>query len=457
MSFNTAIFYDIENLLKGYSSPYQTLANLSLKEIVASIKQTGKLGQVAVQRAYANWSDPRLANMRFEINELGIDPIQVFGFSRDPKHNAADIQLAIDAVDLAHVRPAVEVFVIVSGDGGFASLAKKLHEYGKTVIGCAYKKATNRVFHSVCDDFVWINDPDEEEKPDKPEKPAQLHNNGNGNGNGGPSDPRNVRLMQRVKKCNSQKPEDVLAKVREVLHWYSTDSAVRADLERGIYLPVVQEGVKYAVPGFKSAQFGFAKFIEYLQFACTGTRLCVMRPPASQAVVTFREPRREGAEYLPDLHPRDLHTPESYRSVLGSGVPVLRLPPPADLRQLAEWLAQTRPRQADFASIVEAAVTGTNNALAFDAAKLGLLSMVAAGQFEREPEGVSLYEQKLTLQGDLATGEAVLATLRAEARDKLVSIIGQCQEDALAQLFPGPLVLTADDIPQPDANVPSEG
>jgi uncharacterized LabA/DUF88 family protein len=452
MSFNTAIFYDIENLLKGYSFSYQMLANLSLKEVVGSIRQTNRLGQVAVQRAYANWSDSRLANMRFEINELGIDPIQVFGFSRDQKHNAADIQLAIDAIDLAHVRPAVEVFVIVSGDGGFASLAKKLHEYGKTVIGCAYKKATNRVFQAVCDDFVWINDPDEEEKPEKPAPQPQTNG-----GNGGPSDPRNARMLQRVKKCSSQTPEDVLAKVREVLNWYASDPTTKGDLERsGVYLPMVQEGVKHAVPGFKSAQYGFAKFIEYMQFACTQTNLCLVRPPNAQAVISFREPRREGVEYLPDLHLRDLHTSESYRSILGAGVPVLRLPPPGDLRQLAEWVTQTRPRQAEFAALVEAAVTGTNNALAFDAAKLGLLSMVAAGQFEREPEGVSLYEQKLSLLGDLTTAEAVLATLKAEASNKLIAAVGQCQEEALAELFSGPTALPAEEAPVPDVNVPSE-
>ncbi|MCW5971158.1 MAG: NYN domain-containing protein [Blastocatellales bacterium] len=80
MPFNTAIFYDIENLLKGYSFSQQMAANLSLEEIFGAIKQTERLSQVAVQRAYANWSDPRLAIMRGELNELGIEPIQVFVF-----------------------------------------------------------------------------------------------------------------------------------------------------------------------------------------------------------------------------------------------------------------------------------------------------------------------------------------------------------------------------------------
>jgi len=100
------------------------VANLSLAEILETVRQTGRIDPIAVQRAYANGSDPRLAIMRGEINELGIAPVQVFGFSTEPKKNAADIQLAIEAVVWVHVRPALEVFVIVSGDGGFASLGK---------------------------------------------------------------------------------------------------------------------------------------------------------------------------------------------------------------------------------------------------------------------------------------------------------------------------------------------
>ena len=132
LPFNTAVLYDLENLLGGYSFIARLVADLSLKEIRKRIRETGLTGRFAVQRAYANWSDPRLGILRNEINELGIDPVQVFGFSRDAKRNAADIQLAIDAIDLSHLRPTITHFVIVSGDGGFASLAKKLHEYGRT-------------------------------------------------------------------------------------------------------------------------------------------------------------------------------------------------------------------------------------------------------------------------------------------------------------------------------------
>ncbi|MFN6540736.1 MAG: NYN domain-containing protein [Nostoc sp. EkiNYC01] len=152
--FNTAIFYDIENLTMGRSNPN---LNFSLKQIQTNLEKTTLVNKIAIQCAYADWSDSRLRLLKNEIQELGIEAVQIFDYSH--KRNAADMQLAIDVMELAQSRPTLEVFVIVSGDGAFAALAKKLHEYGKTVIGCAYEAQVNRVLKSVCDRFIPIPAP----------------------------------------------------------------------------------------------------------------------------------------------------------------------------------------------------------------------------------------------------------------------------------------------------------
>ncbi|GIV98622.1 NYN domain-containing protein [Roseiflexus sp.] len=295
MPFNTAIFYDIENLIKGYGFSTQTITNVSLKEILTALRQTGKIGHIAVQRAYANWSDPRLGIMRDEINELGIDPIQVFGFAREPKRNAADVQLAIDAIDLAYIRPGLDVFVIVSGDGGFAALAKKLHEYGKTVIGCAYRSAVNKTFQAVCDEFVWITDPEEKVQP--AHTPGQI----------GVTDPRNIRLAEQVLKVTEPTPENIVAKTREILDWYAQNTTTSVDLvQKGITLSVIKEAVMYAIPDFQPGRLGFAKFIEYMQFVCQGTIYCIVRLPTSQVVLALRCAVPNGSEVLPDLDAHEM-------------------------------------------------------------------------------------------------------------------------------------------------------
>jgi uncharacterized LabA/DUF88 family protein len=431
MGFNTAIFYDIENLLKGYSFSQQIIANLSLEEVLESIRETGKIGQIAVQRAYANWSDPRLAIMRGEINELGIDPIQVFGFSKEQKKNAADIQLAIDAVDLAHVRPALEVFVIVSGDGGFASLAKKLHEYGKTVIGCAYRSAANKTFQAVCDHFIWITDPEEEERQDKPTAMAY------GSGQPEVTDPRNVRLSGRIKKVTVITPESIVAKTKEILDWYAKDTTSRGDMTReGIHLSVVQEAVKYAIPGFQPIQFGFAKFIEYMQFVCKGSDFCIARPPNSQVVLALRSSVRRGVEVLPDFDVREVHSIETYKSILAVGSPILRLPSPTELYAISSWIAQNPIQAVELGTAIEDTVAGLDGAVSSESVKLALLSFLSSGILLRYPDGVPLSEQKLSLRSDACSPMAIMDLLKTAARQKLISVLSEVDENQMHVLIP---------------------
>ncbi len=427
--FNTAIFYDIENLLKGYSFSPQLIANLSIKGILEAIRQTGKIGKIAVQRAYANWSDSRLGIMRGEINELGIEPIQVFGFSKEQKKNSADIQLAVEAVDLAHLRPAIEVFVIVSGDGGFASLAKKLHEYGKVVIGCSYKSVASKTFQAICDDFVLIPDPEEEEQ--QCQSSPQVHILGQPEVN----DPRNVRLSRRVKKLTVNTLESIVGKTKEILDWYATDLTTRSELMReGIYLSVVQEAVRFAIPQFQPAKFGFKKFMEYMQFACKGSEYCIARPFNSQAVLRLRSSVGDDVEVLPDLD--FIHSIDTYKSILENGDPILRLPKPEELYAVSNWIVQHRLQGVDLGMAIETAVAELGGTLSAEAVKLAFLSFLASGLFVCQPEGVPLPEQKLSLKEEIHSPTTIMNCLKNLAREKLLGVLANIREDVLQIILP---------------------
>lgn len=156
---NTAVFYDIENLLKGYGFSRQLLDWLSVKTIVGQIKARSGDGAIAMQRAYANWSDPRLKTLRRELDNLGVQQVQIFCGGYDSRKNAADIQLALDAAETAHTHPTLSNYVIVSGDGGFTALAVRLREHGKQVIGCSYQESASRTFREVCDGFIDLPNP----------------------------------------------------------------------------------------------------------------------------------------------------------------------------------------------------------------------------------------------------------------------------------------------------------
>jgi len=68
--------------------------------------------------------------------------------------NAADILLAIDAMDLVHSRTAMR-FIIATSDGDFTHLAVRLRELGAKVIGVGEAKAP-RMFRASCSTFVEL-------------------------------------------------------------------------------------------------------------------------------------------------------------------------------------------------------------------------------------------------------------------------------------------------------------
>jgi uncharacterized LabA/DUF88 family protein len=405
VSFNTAVFYDIENLLKGYSFSGQTIANLSLTEILSAVRQTDLIGQIAIQRAYANWSDPRLTIMRSEINELGIDPIQVFGFAREHKKNAADIQLAIDAIDIAHIRPSLDVFVIVSGDGGFAALAKKLHEYGKTVVGCAYQNAANRTFQAVCDRFVRVAEPSEDERQ-RPSGSIIKTLDG--------IDPRNARLIANVRRPSSNQPEELAAKTREILNWYANDRTCRSDLlVSGIHLSVIQQAISQIIPDLQPIRFGFAKFIEYMQYVCSSSELCIARIPPSQVVLRLRNAALlPDVDVLPDLAARTAHSLETYQSILAAGSPIYRLPPLPELYNILSLLVANPFQKVDLATATTVICSSLEGKVSAEAVKMTLLSAINAGLFMREPESAQVSEQRLTLQPEVLSLTVSVQMLR---------------------------------------------
>ena len=103
------------------------------------------LGEATVRRIYGDFSNGRLASWSAGIRNFAIVP------RHQPAHvrgkNAADIALAIDAVDLSY-RARLDGFVLVSSDSDFTRLAQRLREGGFTVYGVGESR-TPRAFRSV--------------------------------------------------------------------------------------------------------------------------------------------------------------------------------------------------------------------------------------------------------------------------------------------------------------------
>ncbi|QTA87160.1 NYN domain-containing protein [Desulfonema magnum] len=421
MRFNTAVLYDIENLLKGYNFSQSFIDRISLKEIYESIEKVEKVGNVAIQRAYANWSDPRLNVMKGDIVELGIDPIQIFGFSRGVQKNAADIQLAIDAIDLAHTKLAIEVFVVVSGDGGFASLAKKLHEYGKIVVGCAYKKSANRILEAVCDDFVWINDPDDMDEEEKISRGSDF------------KDPILIKMSKMLSPVKVENKEQMVSESKKILNWFYNDKECQYLLRNtGLNISIVKQALVYRMPEFNYLKLGFVKYVNLLRFICNGTKLCVVYKAPSEYRISCSATEISGFTKLEPIEEGNIHTTEKYRQLLLIDHPIFRLPSESILVHVAERLTQNRTQDKSIGYVLDML---DNNLLNYEqkSIKHALFSFVSANCFERNPEEAPISEQKFTLK--LNDPDKMIEKLKEEMRNKLINLLGEIDEDVFNDIF----------------------
>jgi hypothetical protein len=110
---------------------------------------------VVVRRAYADWSyfdEDRRMLTRSHV-EL-IDIPQRMGTSRK---NAADIKMAVDALEMAFEREYISTFVFGTGDSDFTPLVHKLRALNKRVIGVGVENSTSALLPPACDEFLYYD------------------------------------------------------------------------------------------------------------------------------------------------------------------------------------------------------------------------------------------------------------------------------------------------------------
>jgi len=145
-----AVYLDYENLAIGARE------NLGHAFDFAHVADAlAERGRVLVRKAYADWSyfdkDRRmLTRHQVELTDIP----QKMGGSRK---NAADIKMAIDAVELALERPYISTFVICTGDSDLSPLVHKLREFDRRVIGIGVKGSTSNLLPPACDEFLFYD------------------------------------------------------------------------------------------------------------------------------------------------------------------------------------------------------------------------------------------------------------------------------------------------------------
>ncbi|MBO4205208.1 PIN domain-containing protein [Micromonospora echinofusca] len=146
-----ALFLDYENLALGAREHLGGMV-FDLRPVADALAERGR---VVVRRAYADWSffdEDRRMLTRSHVELIEIP--QRMGAARK---NAADIKMAVDAVELAFERTYISTFVICTGDSDFTPLVHKLRELNKRVIGVGVEKSTSALLPPACDEFLYYD------------------------------------------------------------------------------------------------------------------------------------------------------------------------------------------------------------------------------------------------------------------------------------------------------------
>ena len=143
---NIAVFVDYDNIEIGVKSTLRREFDVSLA--LDALKERGDL---VAKFAYANWG--RQEGAARSMAENAVQMVQRLPSPRGDK-NGGDINLALDALEMAFTHPHVNAFAIVSGDSDFIPLVNKLKEYGKTVYVVGGKAFTSTILQQNCNEFV---------------------------------------------------------------------------------------------------------------------------------------------------------------------------------------------------------------------------------------------------------------------------------------------------------------
>jgi uncharacterized LabA/DUF88 family protein len=119
---NIAVFVDYDNIEIGLKSTLRREFDVALP--LSALKERGDL---VAKFAYANWG--RQEGATRQMAENAVQMVQRIPSPRGDK-NGADINLALDSLEMAFTHAHVNAFAIISGDSDFFPLVNKLNVYG---------------------------------------------------------------------------------------------------------------------------------------------------------------------------------------------------------------------------------------------------------------------------------------------------------------------------------------
>ena len=141
-----AVFIDFDNVEIGV----KTTLGLQF-DVGAVLEGIKERGEIITKVAYGDWK--RAGDHSRAMAQHAVRLVQRVMTPGGDK-NGADINLALDALEMAFTHDHINAFVIVGGDSDFITLVEKLKQYDKKVFVVGGRAFTSQVMQKNCTEFI---------------------------------------------------------------------------------------------------------------------------------------------------------------------------------------------------------------------------------------------------------------------------------------------------------------
>ena len=141
-----AVFIDFDNIEIGVKTTLSR--HFDIGAVLEAIKERG---EVVTKIAYGDWK--RAGEHSRSMTQHAIQMVQR-NLTPGGDKNGADINLALDALEMAFTRNHINAFVIVGGDSDFIALVEKLKQYDKKVLVVGGRSFTSIILQKNCHEFI---------------------------------------------------------------------------------------------------------------------------------------------------------------------------------------------------------------------------------------------------------------------------------------------------------------
>jgi len=141
-----AVFIDFDNIEIGVKSTLGTQFDIGV--VLEALKERG---EVVSKIAYGDWT--RAGDYSRSLTQHATKLVQR-NLTPGGDKNGADINLALDALEMAFTHTHISAYVIVGGDSDFITLVEKLKQYDKQVFVVGGRAFTSVVMQRNCHEFI---------------------------------------------------------------------------------------------------------------------------------------------------------------------------------------------------------------------------------------------------------------------------------------------------------------